>query len=91
MPTSVERTINGIEWGYSDSENLPAALIGGHLVVVEGLWLELDVPLLDDPEVVAFLDGLRVGSLDDLPDAVTISDPSGTPLDPVTGAVTTPT
>jgi hypothetical protein len=32
---------------------------------------ELDVPLLDDPDIVTFLDGLRVGSQDDPPDPVT--------------------
>jgi len=74
VPTSVDTTINGIEWGYAGRENLPAALIGDSLIVVEGAWLDLDVPLLDDPEIVAFLQGLRVGSPDDLPVVATLQN-----------------
>ncbi len=81
--------IDGNTWGHDPGTGDPMAVIGDHLVVipVNNWWVfESDVPLLQDPDVLELIDGLRVTPLVDVPENIALTDESGRiPIDRRTG------
>lgn len=95
LPISDEIDVEGVSWGYSQGrpDGGVAAVVGDYIVALEGVWFESRIPLLDEPDVVAFIEGLRVASPAELPEQFEVTDETGwlidrttgQPLDPSTG------
>jgi hypothetical protein len=80
--------IAGNTWGHDPGTGDPTAVIGDYLVVVpfNNWWVgESSVPLLEDPDVLELIEGLRVTPLVDVPDTIELTDQNGIPVDRGTG------
>lgn len=91
-PVPDEIVLDGVVWGYPGGApgGSVATVIGDHVVAVAVTWYESTTPALDDPDVVALLEGLRVASMAELPEQVSVVDEFGRPADPSTGELPAP-
>lgn len=67
LPIREQLVVDGVSWGYGGVGL--AAIVGDFIVVITGTWDGSTIPLLDDPLIVEFIEGLRVvdaSVLDDL-------------------------
>lgn len=73
--------VDGVTWGYPPGAyGAAATVLGDYVVAIAGTWFESRIPLLDEPDVVAFIQGLRVASLTELPEQIVVVDERGTPI-----------
>lgn len=80
--------VAGNTWGHDPRNGDAVAVIGDHLVIirVNSWWvLESAVPLLEHPDVLELIEGLRVTPLVDVPDTIALTDQYGIPVDRGTG------
>ena len=91
-PVADEMVLDGVAWGYPGGTpgEAVAAVIGDHVVAIAGTWYESRTPLLNDPDVLTLLEGLRVTSLAELPEQLRVVDEFGRPIDPITGELPAP-
>jgi hypothetical protein len=91
-PVADEMVLDGVAWGYPGGRpgGSVAAVIGDYVVAIAGTWYESRTPLLNDPDVLTLLEGLRVTSLAGLPEQISVVDEFGRPTDPTTGDLPAP-
>jgi hypothetical protein len=91
-PVADEMVLGGVAWGYPGGRpgGAVVAVIGDHVVAIAGTWYESRTPLLNDPDVLTLLEGLRVTSLAELPEQLRVVDEFGRPIDPITGELPAP-
>ena len=80
----------GVTWGYPNGNPRGfevAAVAGDYLILVAEFGVAS--PLLNNSDVVEYLEGLRVASLDELPDQINVVDEFGRPFDRTTGELPT--
>ncbi len=91
-PVPDDMVLDGVAWGYPGGTpgQSVAAVIGDSVVAIAGTWYESPTPLLNDPDVMTLLEGLRVTSLAELPEQISLVDEFGRPTDPTTGDLPAP-
>ena len=68
--------VGGNTWAYDEWDSV-FAVFGDYFVnVFGGRYAHFGVFLLEDPAILEFIEGLRVGSAADLPEQVTVLDES---------------
>lgn len=84
--------IGGNAWGHGGpASRSVSAVFGDFFVQIEGWRYASDLPLLEDPVVLEFIEGLRVGSVADLPERVAVFDSrTNTQVEPTTSPTSPP-